>query len=481
MEEKNEENTFLVLISIIIVGALMVYSNRSVSLFEFRILFFLFFVPVFAEFIFFRARWQSRFLRYTLFFHTSSFIIVTIGLYIRENEQLFFGLFFAGFLVIVLSYVLMESLSATNLIMKLFTASIAFWIVYSYFPLSRYLSIVFGAVAFFLSYIFFEIPGRAREPVRPQEESTEIPDVEEPLRSLKSMSPGAPTETEKIFCRREFTRITHELHQLDNAVGYALFSEYPQFKPSYDYIQSLYMKKADSFQRLIPQENLEQFKTTLNRCKAQLVKMQELEREWNTLKAELTHIKEHTREVNPEQVVTLKNRFIAFWEQAHTMVPEPEGAAFKRELITVTQSVLRYDKIKKEWTNLTRDVNELMARIKTADIDECNNVNKCFKTHLKSFERCIPPEKIEEIHQKIVYCQSRITVLQEWKRLANQVDVLVKDTANLKEEKVLTLEREFLSRINEFAAVVSPQDISWMKVTFRLCHSRLEEQGMSLP
>jgi hypothetical protein len=57
------------------------------------------------------------------------------------------------------------------------------------------------------------------------------------------------------------------------------------------------------------------------------------------------------------------------------------------------------------------------------------------------------------------------------------VDALVKGIETGSVEKVLKLEREFLSRIDEFESVVSPREISWMKVTFKLCYSRVNEQS----
>jgi hypothetical protein len=479
MQEKNEENILLVLITIILLGAVMIYLNENVSLLEFRVLFFFFFVPVFVEFLLFRKRFHSTLLRKTLFFHTSSFVVLTIGLYIRENEQLFFGLFFAGFLIIILSYILLESFSTTSFIMKIFTASIAFWIVYSYFPLGRALSVVFGAVAFFLSYIFFEIPG-ATEPVKEAEPEPDKPvPVEEPLQSLKStFTPDStPTKAEKIFVQREFAQVTNTLDQLITRIRDARYPEYSHLKDQYDYVRSLYEKRKDSFERSILPEDLKKVHTTMNQCSTLLSNMSTAQTEWNTLRNELIHLGDHTREVSLDQVTTLTSQFLAFREQVPTLIPELEIAAFKKELGAVADAVARYDRIKKEWTQLVRDVNTLMGRIQVATRDECSQVKTRFNTNWKAFQRCILPEKIAEVYQKIVYCESQITLIHDWNTLTEKVDALVKGIETGSVEKVLKLEREFLSRIDEFESVVSPREISWMKVTFKLCYSRVNEQS----
>lgn len=472
MQEKNEETALLVLIAIIILGAPIIYLNKNVSLLEFRLLFFLFYVPVFIEFLLFRNRFHSKMLRNTLFIHASSFLVITIGLYIRESEKLFFGLFFAGFLVIVLSYILLESFSTTNFIMKLFTASIAFWIVYSYFPLSRFLSVVFGTVAFFLSYIFFDIPGKVRQPppVKPATEQ------EIPLQSLKSVDTTPPT-AEKVFAKREFMQIAKELDHLIRAVTHAPYTEYFHLKEEFEHIQSLYEKKADSFRRCIPLPDLKKFQNQMNQCSTLLLTMQTVQNEWNTLRKELNHLKDHVKEVTPLQVTNSFDQFLSLWEQSHAMIPASEEITFRREITAVADAVLKYEKIKREWNQLTQDVNDLMSRIQIADIAECNTVKDRFNLLVTPVQRCIPRERIEEIHQKIMYCESRITLLQEWDTLTRRVDNMVKGVEACSREKVLTLEREFLSKIDEFESVVSPREISWMKVTFKLCRSRLEHEG----
>ncbi|MBU7024917.1 MAG: hypothetical protein HXS40_12210 [Theionarchaea archaeon] len=85
-------------------------------------------------------------------------------------------------------------------------------------------------------------------------------------------------------------------------------------------------------------------------------------------------------------------------------------------------------------------------------------------------------EKIEEMRQKITYCHSLTRLMEEWKNLKASLDTMLKTTQGSREE-IETLERQFLSKADEFASVVPQDEISWMKVRFRLARLSHEETG----
>lgn len=431
----------------------MVYRNKNVSLLEFRLLLFLFFVPVLVESLLFR-RQRSRVLKHTLFVHLSSFIMVTIALYVRENEQIFFGLFFAGFLIILLSYFILESVSATTVIMKLFTGSIAFWVVVSYFPLNPFLSVVFGAIAFFLSYIFFEIPGKIIEPSPALMQKTKEPE--------RAVLPGKedkeliPLDIPSL--RRAFKAMTTELHQLITDMKPAPFSEYSRFQDIFENIQSLYSEKADAYQQCISQPELERFHTLIDQGKALLSAMKNAEKDWDALRTELNHLKVNAADVTPDQIARIYDQVLIFWSNYEQMIPHHYSVTIQKELTEIEDTVLQHEKMREEWDDLEGAVNTLM-KIPFADRTEYELIKERFNAIAESFERYIPGEKIEEIQQKIAFCESRITLMEEWNTLVKTLDAAAK--GNL--EEIATLKKEFLSNIEKFASVIPPEEISWVK------------------
>jgi hypothetical protein len=115
-----------------------------------------------------------------------------------------------------------------------------------------------------------------------------------------------------------------------------------------------------------------------------------------------------------------------------------------------------------------------MRRLEVAQPLECQALKDQFMDNLSLFQRCIPLEKIEEMRQKITYCHSLTRLMEEWKTLKASLDSMLNTTQGSREE-IAELERQFLSKADEFASVVPQDEISWMKVRFRL--ARLSHEG----
>jgi hypothetical protein len=463
MQKKREDGNLAILASIIVPAAFMIYRNDSMSLFQFRILLGGFLLPVFGEFLLFQKK-KSHLLRWVLFSHTSLFILGVITASLHEKEHIFFGLFAAGVLIILLSNAVMKNLAFTARIMRLFTGGIAFWVVVSYFPLNIVLSVIFGAVAFILCYIFFEIPVK----VTPRETPTSDEQTTAP-RELVLMSPAA-----QFFRKRDFARLIGEMNTLITAIDRSPYAEQPAREEALDYILHLYTRKAESFEQCISQSDLEEFHHKVNHCRSLLLKMQQAETGWKTLKEDLSFLKKHIKEATSQQIEEILSQFSYFKEELGNHVPEEDMSAFSRDVAAVSQYVTRYEAIKKEWGNLTREVSRLMRRLEGAQPLECQELNDYFMDNLTLFQRCIPLEKIEEMRQKLTYCHSLTRLMEEWKNLKASLDSMLKTTQGSKEE-IETLERQFLSKAAEFASVVPQDEISWMKVRFRL--ARLSHEG----
>ncbi|MBU7024124.1 MAG: hypothetical protein HXS40_08140, partial [Theionarchaea archaeon] len=330
-------------------------------------------------------------MRWVLFSHTSLFILGVITASLHEKEHIFFGLFAAGVLIILLSNAVMEDLAFTARIMRLFTGGIAFWVVVSYFPLNIVLSVIFGAVAFFLCYIFFEIPVK----VTPRETPTSGEQTAAP-RELVLMSPAA-----QFFRKRDFARLIGEIDALITAIDRSPYAEQPAREEALDYILQLYTRKAESFEQCISQSDLEEFHHKVNHCRSLLLKMQQAETGWKTLKEDLSFLKKHIKEATSQQIEEILSQFSHFKEEFGNHVPEEDMNAFSRDVAAVSQYVTRYEAIKKEWGNLAREVTRLMRRLEVAQPLECQALNDYFMDNLTLFQRCIPLEKIEEMRQKI--------------------------------------------------------------------------------
>jgi Txe/YoeB family toxin of Txe-Axe toxin-antitoxin module len=463
MQKKREDGNLAILASIIVPAALMIYRNESMSLFQFRILLGWFLLPVSGEFLLFQKK-KSPSLRWVLFSHTSLFILAVIAASLHEKEHIFFGLFAAGVLIILLSNAVMENLVFTARIMRLFTGGIAFWVVVSYFPLSIVLSVIFGAVAFFLCYIFFEIPVK----VTPKELPTSGEQTVPP-RELVLMSPAA-----QFFRKRDFARMTGEMNTLITAIDHSPYAEQPTCEEALNYMLHLYSRRAESFEQCISQSDLEEFHHKVNHCRSLLLKMQQAETGWKDLKGDLAFLKEHIKEATSQQIEEILSQFSHFKEEFGNHVPDEDMSAFSRDLTAVSQYVTRYEAIRKEWGNLTREVTRLMRRLEVAQPLECQALNDYLMEKLNRFQRCIPLEKIEEMRQKITYCHSLTRLMEEWKALKASLDTILNATQGSREE-IETLERQFLSKAEEFASVVPQDEISWMKVRFRL--ARLSHEG----
>jgi hypothetical protein len=463
MQKKREDGNLAILASIIVPAAFMIYRNESMSLFQFRILLGCFLLPVFGEFLLFQKK-KSSCLKWVLFSHTSLFIFAVIAASLKEKEHIFFGLFAAGVLIILLSNAVIRNLAFTARVMRLFTGGIAFWVVVSYFPLNVVLSVIFGAVAFFLCYIFFEIPVK----ITPQETPTPGEQTAAP-RELVLMSPAA-----QFFRKRDFARITGEMNALIRAIDRSPYAEQPTCEEALNYILHLYWRRAESFEQCVSQSDLEEFHHKVNHCRSLLLKMQQAETGWNNLKAELSFLKGHIKEATSQQIEEILSQFSHFKEEYGNHVPEEDISAFSRDVAAISQYVARYEAIRKEWGNLTREVTQLMRRLEVAQPLECQALKDQFMDNLSLFQRCIPLEKIEEMRQKITYCHSLTRLMEEWKTLKASLDSMLNTTQGSREE-IAELERQFLSKADEFASVVPQDEISWMKVRFRL--ARLSHEG----
>ncbi|MGC1120987.1 MAG: hypothetical protein WBA22_07825 [Candidatus Methanofastidiosia archaeon] len=463
MQKKREDGNLAILASIIVPAALMIYRNDSMSLFQFQILMGGFLLPVFGEFLLFQKK-KSSSLKWILFSHTSLFILAVIAVSLHKKEHIFFGLFAAGVLIILLSNAVVRNLAFTARVMRLFTGGIAFWVVVSYFPLNVVLSIIFGAVAFFLCYIFFEIPVK----ITPQEPPKSVEQTIPP-RELVLMSPAA-----QFFRKRDFARLTGEVNALITVMGRSPYAERTTCEEALNYILHLYSRRAESFEQCISQSDLQEFHDKVNHCKRVLLQMQQAETGWNNLKAELTFLKEHIKEATSQQIEEILCQSSNFKGEYGNHVPEKDMIAFSKEVAAVSQYVARYEAIRKEWGSLAREVTQLMRRLEVAQPLECQALKDCFMDNLNLFQRCISLEKIEEMRQKIMYCQSLARLMEEWKNLKASLDNVLNTTQGSREE-IAELERQFLSKADEFASVVPPDEISWMKVQFRL--ARLSHEG----
>ena len=464
MQKNRNDDNLVVLISIIVPAALMLYRNDDMTLFQFRILIGAFLLPVLGEFMLFQKK-RSSSLRWMLFFHTSLFILTVIAVSFQKKEHIFFGLFSAGILIILLSNAIMESLAFTAHVMRLFTGGIAFWVVVSYFPLNIFLSVLFGAVAFFLCYIFFEIPVK----ISPQEPPASA-EQNIPPRELLLMSPAA-----QFFRKRDFARILDELDSLAATMDHSPYTEQIACQEALNHILYLYSRRTESFEQCLSQSNLEEFHNRVNHCRRLLLQMQHAETEWNNLRADFSFLKKHVKEATSQQIEAILVQVSTFKAEYGNHVPEQDMAALSKEVAAISQYVERYDVIRKEWDILRRDVAQLMRRLEVAQPFECQALKDRFMDNLSHFQRCISLEKIEEMRQKIMYCQSRATLMEEWKTLKVSLDNILNLTQGSPEE-VAELERQFLSKVDQFSSVVPSDEISWMKVRFRL--ARLSHEGV---
>ncbi|MBU7014302.1 MAG: hypothetical protein HXS52_10990 [Theionarchaea archaeon] len=465
MQKKRSDGNLAILTSIIVPTAIMIYRNDSMSLFEFRVLMGGFLIPIFGEFLLFQKK-KSSALKWILFSHTSLFILAVIALSFHKKEHLFFGLFSAGILIILLSNAVIDNLSFTARVMRLFTGGIAFWVVVSYFPLNIVLSVIFGAVAFFLCYIFFEIPVKITPTQPPKSVEQSVPP-----RELVLMSPAA-----QFFRKRDFSRLTSEVNTLIEVTDCSPYAERTIREEALTYILQLYSRKAESFEQCVAQPDLQEFHDKVDHCRRLLAKMQQAETGWNNLRADLSFLKKHVKEATSQQIQEILSQISNFKEEYGNHVPEKDMAALSKEVAATSQYIAHYDVIREEWGNLAKEVSRLMRRLEVAQPSECQTLRDRFTENVGLFQRCIPLEKIEEMRQKITYCHSLSQLMEEWKTLKASLNSVLSATQDSGQE-IAELERLFLSKTDEFASIVPPDEISWMKVRLRLARLSHERSG----
>jgi hypothetical protein len=419
-----------------------------------------------VEYFIFQKK-RSKRLKSILFYHISSFIIITVALYVRENEQIFFGLFFAGFLVILLSYFILESVKVTTTIMKLFTGSIAFWVVISYFPLSPFLSVVFGAVAFFLCYIFFDIPGKVIEPSPALMQQTKEPeqvvfeegDNREKSDNGEKLDRPPEQKVDVTLSQQQIEGIITELDQVITQMKTAPFYEYTYFKDVVDDIKVLYSEKADLYQQYISRPELERVHTLIAQCETVLSTMKDAEKDWTTLKTELAYMKTHAATLLSDEIARVHDLISTFWSNYEQIIPPSYSVMVQKELTTIESSILHHEKMKKEWADLKRAVNAFI-NVPFADRKECELIKERFDSIVASVD--IPREDIDEVRQKIRYGESRIAIMEEWNTLLKALDA-----AKGNPERMTALKKEFLFNIGKFESVIPAEDISWLETQFK--------------
>jgi len=212
--------------------------------------------------------------------------------------------------------------------------------------------------------------------------------------------------------------IVTELDQVATQMKTAPFYEYTYFKDVVNAIKLLY-SDADLCQQCKSRPELERFHTLIAQCEILLSTMKNAEKDWTTLKTELDYMKTHAATLHTDEIARVYDLISTFWSNYEQIIPPSYSVMVQKELTTIEGTVLHHEKMKKEWMDLKRAVNAFI-KIPFADRKECELIKECFNSMVASVD--IPREEIDKVRQKIMYCESRIIIMEEWDMLLKALD-----------------------------------------------------------